>query len=45
MLKKNLKVLHEFEGFILPHAQLFTQGLRTDTVHKSVYNLPYKRCK
>jgi hypothetical protein len=42
---KNLEVLHEFEGFILSHTQLLTQGLRTDTVHKPVYNLPYKRCK
>jgi len=42
---KNLEVLHEFEGFVLRHAQLLTQGLRTDTVHKPVHNLPYKRCK
>jgi hypothetical protein len=42
---KNLEVLHEFEGVVLPHAQLLTQGLRTNTVHESVHNLPYKRGK
>jgi hypothetical protein len=42
---KNLEVLHEFEGFVLPHTQLLTQGLRADTVHKPVHNLPYNRGK